>query len=286
MTLLLQEILNGIVLGSIYSLVALGLTLVYGVMEIPNFAHGHLYMLGAYITLFMLTAYHFSYWPAILVAVAALMVIGLVLERIVFFPLRKAPQVNTMIASVGVMLFLEALAQAIWGPDYQRMPSPYSGVVHLGPLTATQQQLIVVVTALALMLLLNLFLKKTLLGSAIEAVAQNREGARLVGIHSNRVAMLTFAISAGMAAFAAALIAPINLLFPAMGMMVIMKAFVIIVLGGMGSIPGAILGGYILALAESIGGAYISTNYQDVIAFAVLVLILSIRPSGLFARGV
>jgi branched-chain amino acid transport system permease protein len=286
MTLLLQEILNGIVVGSIYSLVALGLTLVYGVMEIPNFAHGHLYMLGAYIALFLLTAAHFSYWPALLAAVVVLVLIGLLLERLVFYPLRRAPQVNTMIASVGVMLFLEALAQAIWGPDFQRMPTPYGNVVHLGPLTATQQQLIVVAAAIIMMTLLNLFLKRTMIGAAIEAVAQHREGALLVGIHSSRVAMLTFAIAAGMAALAAVLIAPINLLFPAMGTMVIMKAFVIIVLGGMGSIPGAIAGGYILALAESIGGAYISTNYQDLIAFAVLVLILSIRPSGLFARRV
>ncbi|MBX6352510.1 MAG: branched-chain amino acid ABC transporter permease [Thermoflavifilum sp.] len=284
MTLLLQEILNGIVVGSIYSLVALGLTLVYGVMEIPNFAHGHLYMLGAYIAFFLLTSAHFSYWPALLGAVVVLVVVGLLVERLVFNPLRKAPQVNAMIASVGVMLFLEALAQAIWGPNYLQMPTPYGNVLHIGALSVTQQQLLVVVAAIVMMVLLNLFLKRTMIGAAIEAVAQHREGALLVGIPSGRIAMLTFAIASGLAALAAVLVTPINLLFPAMGTMVIMKAFVIIVLGGMGSIPGAILGGYILALAESIGGAYISTNYQDLIAFAVLVLILSIRPAGLFAR--
>jgi branched-chain amino acid transport system permease protein len=285
MVLLLQELLNGLVLGSIYSLVALGLTLVYGVMEIPNFAHGHLYMLGAYITFFMLTFGHFSYWPAILVSVVTLVLAGVLLERVVFHPLRREPHVHTMIASIGVMLFLEALAQLIWGPDFQRMPTPYGGVLKIFGLTVTQQRLIVVVAALLLMVLLYLFLKNTVIGSAIEAVAQNREGALLVGINTNRVSMLTFAISSALAAIAASLIAPINLIFPAMGMMVIMKAFVIIVLGGMGSIPGAILGGYILALAESIGGAYISSNYQDVIAFALLVLILSVRPAGLFSKG-
>lgn len=285
MALLLQELLNGLVLGSIYSLVALGLTLVYGVMELPNFAHGHLYMLGAYITFFMLTFYHFSYWPAILVSVVSLVLVGVLLERVVFHPLRKKPHVHTMIASIGVMLFLEALAQLIWGPDFRQMPTPYGGVLKIFGLTVTQQRLIVVVSALLLMVLLYLFLKNTVIGSAIEAVAQNREGALLVGINTNRVSMLTFAISSALAAIAASLIAPINLIFPTMGMMVIMKAFVIIVLGGMGSIPGAILGGYILALAESIGGTYISTNYQDVIAFALLVMILSVRPAGLFSKG-
>ncbi|MCL6597587.1 MAG: branched-chain amino acid ABC transporter permease [Alicyclobacillus macrosporangiidus] len=286
MTFLAQEILNGLVLGSIYSLVATGLTLVYGVMEIPNFAHGHLYMLGAYITLFLLVSAHFSYWPAALAAAVVLSGVGALLEWVVFRPLRHALQVHAMIASVGVMLFLEALAQWIWGPDFQRMPTPYGRILNVAGLTISEQQLVIVLAALMCMGLLYLFLKHTTLGMAMEAVAQNRAGAQLVGIPTQRISLLAFALSAALASLAASLIAPIHLIFPAMGLMVIMKAFAIIVIGGMGSVPGAIAGGYILALAESIGGAYVSTNYQDVIAFALLVLILSVRPTGLFTRRV
>ncbi|MCL6515935.1 branched-chain amino acid ABC transporter permease [Alicyclobacillus sp.] len=286
MTLLMQEVLGGLVLGSIYSLVAMGLTLVYGVMEIPNFAHGHLYMLGAYITWFLLVSAHFGYWPATLAAAVVLSGIGALLEWVVFRPLRNAPQVHAMIASVGVMLFLEALAQWLWGPDFQRMPTPYGRVLNAGPFTVSEQQLVVIAAAIVCMSLLYLFLKHTPLGMAIEAVAQNRTGARLVGIRTHRISLITFGLSAALASIAASLIAPIHLIFPAMGTMVIMKAFAIIVIGGMGSIPGAIAGGYILALAESIGGAYVSTNYQDVIAFALLALILFLRPSGLFTKGV
>lgn len=287
MELFFQQLINGLVVGSVYSLVALGLTLVYGTMEIPNFAHGHLYMLGAYITLFMMTLYGISYWPAILISVAVLAVIGVVLERVVFYPLRHAPPVNAMIAALGVMLFLEAVARALWGADFRRMPSPYSGeVVQFFGLNVTQQRLIVIGSALVIMAALYWFLKRTTLGSAIEAVAQNREGALLVGIDIHKITMLTFGLSSALAATAASLVSPINLIFPAMGMMVILKAFAIIVLGGMGSVPGAIAGGYILALAESFGGTYVSSNYTDVIAFALLVIILAVRPTGLFSKGV
>ena len=151
-------------------------------------------------------------------------------------------------------------------------------------MVATQQQLIVVAAAVALMIGLFLFLKCTMVGATIEAVAQNRLGAALVGINPDRVSMLAFAISAGLAAAAATLIASINLIYPAMGFTVLLKAFAIIVLGGMGSVPGAILGAYILAFAESFGATYISTSYQDVIAFGILVIILTVRPTGLFAK--
>jgi len=286
MSLFFQQLLNGLTLGSVYSLVALGLTLVYGVMQIPNFAHGHLYMVGAYVTFFMITLYGFHYWPAILVSVAVLCILGVAVERLVFHPLRNAPHVNAMIAAVGLMLFLEATVRVIWGSDFRRMPTPYDNVFNIFGLTVTGQRLMIIVAAVVLMVGLHLFLKKTIIGSTIEAMAQDRDGAYLVGINANKVAMLTFAIASGLAAVAASLAAPINLVNPTMGIMVNLKAFVIIVLGGMGSIPGAILGGYLLGLAESIGGTYLATDYKDVIAFLFLVIILSIRPNGLFSKGV
>lgn len=285
MHLFFQELLNGLVVGSIYALVALGLALIYGTMGVPNFAHGHLYMLGAYAAFFGVTVAHIGYWPSMLLAVVALALVGIVLERLVFRPLRDAPEVNPVLAAVGVLVFLQALAQLLFGAEFRVLPTPYDHPVNVLGLVATQQQLIVIAAAAVLMAALFLFLKRTLTGATIEAVAQNRAGAALVGIDAGRVSTLVFALSAGMAAAAATLIASINLISPTMGTSVILKAFAVVVLGGMGSVPGAIAGAFVLAFAESFGATYISTGYQDAIAFGVLVVILTVRPTGLFARG-
>ena len=280
-----QQVLNGLVTGSVYSLVALGLTLIYGTMQAPNFAHGHLYMLGAYLSYTLVTAAGLNYWAATGLSMAALALVGIGLERLVFRPLRHAPHLNSMIAALGVMLFLEAVAQNIWGEEFRHMDSPYSGVVSVFGLLVTGHRLILLGAAAILMVGLLLFLTRTVAGSAIRATAQNAEGALLVGIDTNRVAMTTFAISAALAAVAGSLVAPISLVYPSMGALVTLKAFAIVVLGGMGSVPGALAGGYLLALAESLGGTYISATYQDLVAFVVLALVFTFRPSGLFREA-
>lgn len=285
MEILVQQLFNGLTIGSVYALVALGLTLVYGILHIPNFAHGALYMMGGYITLMMMIQYGLHYWLAILVSVIVVGLIGVLMERLVFYPLRHAPPIHDKIAAIGILLFLEAFAQFVWGADYQTMPTPYGQVIQLFGLTFTMQRLLIIIAAIAVMVLLYLFLKKTYTGSSIIAMSQDRDGANLVGINTNRVAMLTFLISGGLAAIASSLAAPINLVFPGMGQLVILKAFVIIILGGMGSIPGAIIGGYILGFSESLGATYISNDYKDIIAFILLVVILSVKPTGLFAKG-
>ncbi|MBT2661114.1 branched-chain amino acid ABC transporter permease [Bacillus sp. ISL-45] len=285
MEILVQQLFNGLTIGSVYALVALGLTLVYGILHIPNFAHGALYMMGGYITLMMMVQYGLHYWLAILVSVIVVGLIGVLMERLVFYPLRHAPPIHDKIAAIGILLFLEAFAQYVWGADYQTMPTPYGQVIQLFGLTFTMQRLLIIIAAIAVMVLLNLFLKKTYTGASIIAMSQDRDGANLVGINTNRVAMLTFLISGGLAAIASSLAAPINLVFPGMGQLVILKAFVIIILGGMGSIPGAIIGGYILGFSESLGATYISNDYKDIIAFILLVIILSVKPTGLFAKG-
>lgn len=285
MDILIQQLFNGLTIGSVYALVALGLTLVYGILHIPNFAHGALYMMGGYITLMMMVKFGLHYWLAILVSIIIVGLIGVLMERLVFHPLRNAPPIHDKIAAIGILLFLEAFAQFVWGADYQMMPSPYDQVVQAFGLTFTLQRLLIIISAIAVMLLLYWFLKKTYTGSTIIAMSQDRDGANLVGINTNRVAMLTFLISGGLAAIASSLAAPINLVFPAMGQLVILKAFVIIILGGMGSIPGAILGGYILGFSESLGATYISNDYKDIIAFILLIIILSVKPTGLFAKG-
>lgn len=286
MNLFFQQILNGLTLGSVYGLVALGLTLVYGILHVPNFSHGALYMVGAYASLTLMTSLGLNYWVAMLGAGVVVAILSVLSERLVFHPLRDAPPIHDKIAAIGILLFLEAGIQALYGADFVRLPSPFTGVVEFAGLTMSSQRLLIVVGAFVLMVALHLFLKKTTTGSTIIAMAQNREGAFLMGIDANKVSMMTFAIAGALAAAAATLYAPINLVYPAMGHLVIMKAFVIIVLGGMGSIPGAIIGGMIIGFAESFGAFYISTNYQDILSFALLVVILSIRPEGLFTKGV
>lgn len=285
MEILIQQLFNGLTIGSVYALVALGLTLVYGILHIPNFAHGALYMMGGYITLTMMTRFGLHYWIAILISVIVVGLIGVLMERLVFHQLREAPPIHDKIAAIGILLFLEAFAQFYWGAEYQSMPTPYGQVVQLFGLTFTMQRILIVAAAIVVMAVLYLFLKKTFTGATILAMSQNREGANLVGINTNKVAMLTFMISGGLAAIASSLSAPINLVFPGMGHLVILKAFVIIILGGMGSVPGAIVGGYILGFSESLGATYISNDYKDIIAFVLLVIILTLKPTGLFSKG-
>jgi branched-chain amino acid transport system permease protein len=284
--LLFQQVLNGLTLGGVYSLVALGLTLVYGILHVPNFAHGAFYMVGAYAAFILMGKLGLNYWLAMLGAAGVVAVLAVIAERLVFHPLRNAPGLHHMIAAIGILLFLESGAQALFGADFQRMQTPYTGIMEFSGLIMPVQRMLIVVAAFGLMVALHLFLKKTITGSTIIAMAQNRDGAALVGIDPNRVAMLTFAISGILAAVAATLYAPINLVYPAMGNLVITKAFVIIVLGGMGSVPGAIVGGLIIGFAEAFGAFYISTDYKDIIAFVLLVVILSVRPEGLFTKGV
>ena len=280
-----------------YSLVALGLTLVYGVLKVPNFAHGALYMAGAYVSYVMLKSFGASYpgpfadlvafyIVAMAVSVVVLAVLGGSMEWLVFRRLEGKTPVHSMIAALGLLFFMEGTADVIWGPTFRQVPTPFDGVVTLLGVNITEQRILVIVAAVVTMVGLYLLLKRTLVGMSIEAMAQDREGALLVGIDTRRVALLTFAISGALAAVAGSLIAPLLLVFPNMGELIILKAFVIVILGGMGSVPGAILGGYLLALAETMAGTYVSFAFSELIAFGLLVLVLVIRPTGLFQKGV
>lgn len=286
MTLFLQQLVNGVALGSVYALVALGLTLVYGVLKVPNFAHGSLYMVGAYVVYVMLTSVQAPYVLAILASVVVIAVLGAVMELAVFRHVAGKSGVHMMIAALGVLFFLEGTADVIWGPDFRPVPTPLDGVVSAFGVNITEQRILVIVAAVLTMVGLYYLLKRTLIGMSIEALAQDREGALLVGIDTRRVAVLTFAISGVLAAVAGSLIAPLVLVFPLMGAVVILKAFVIVILGGMGSVPGAIIGGFLLALAETMAGTYVAFAFSELIAFALLVLVLAFRPTGLFRKGV
>lgn len=286
MTLFIQQLFNGLALGGVYCLAAIGLSLVFGVLRIPNLAHGSTYMLGAYVTYFFLTAIGVPYIAAIGMAAVVLALVGVLLERLVFHPLRNSPHTHHMIAAVGAMFFFQALAQVLWGADFRRMDTPFSGALTIAGAQISSQRIIIIVTAVLVLALLTWFIKKSIHGQTIEAVEQDRTGASLAGISPNTVSMLTFALAAALATIAAGLVAPINLLSPTMGAALDLKIFAIIILGGLGSIPGAIVGGFLLALAEVMTATYVSSAAGEAIAFIVLVLVLAIRPTGLFAKAV
>jgi branched-chain amino acid transport system permease protein len=201
-------------------------------------------------------------------------------------PLRNESHILSFISALGALFILENGVIALWGPQGQRIPNPYPGVIDAFGITMTQQRLLVIVVAVVMLVLWQLFIKKTTMGSTIAADAQNQEGAKLVGINVNWVSSMTFAISTALAAVAACLVAPIFMISPSMGSLLGLKAFVIVILGGLGSIPGAIVGGMILGLIEALGGGYLAAAYKVVFAFGALVLILAIKPTGVFGREV
>ncbi|MFX4286819.1 branched-chain amino acid ABC transporter permease [Janibacter sp. G349] len=282
MTLFLQQLINGLALGGIYCLAAVGLTLVFGVLGFPNLAHGAIYMLGGYVTYSMMVDVGLPYVAAIVCAALVLAVIGVIFERLVFHPLRTAPHTHHMIATVGVMFFVISVVQEVWGTGFLRMESPFSGRVGLLGAEISAQRVLIIVTAVVVLLALTWFLKRSVHGQAIEAVEQDRTGAALVGINPGVVSMVTFAVSFALVAISAGLVAPIQLLSPGMGESLNLIVFAIIILGGLGSLPGAILGGFLIALAEVMASTYISVGAGEAAIFVVLMGVLALKPTGLF----
>jgi branched-chain amino acid transport system permease protein len=280
--LLPQTIINGIMLGSVYALVALGLTLIYGILEIPNFAHGALYMIGAFIAFFCMTSLGASYWIALAVSLIALFVAGMLIEQFVYRPFYKQPHVSSFIVAVGLILIMENGALVLWGADFRRIPPPKGGILNVLGITVTYQRLMVIFLAALLILAIHLFIKKTRMGAAIEATSQNRQGAQLMGINTSFVGQVAFGLGTALAAVAAVLVAPILLISATMGESVIAMAFVIIILGGMGSFIGAVVGGYIIGLLETLVSTYVTSYYVEALIFGVLVLVLAVKPTGLF----
>ena len=282
MTLFLQQLINGLALGGIYCLAAVGLTLVFGVLGFPNLAHGAIYMLGGYVTYSMMVDVGLPYVAAIVCAALVLAGIGVVFERLVFHPLRTAPHTHHMIATVGVMFFVISVVQEVWGTGFLRMESPFSGRVGLLGAEISAQRVLIIVTAVVVLLVLTWFLRRSVHGQAIEAVEQDRTGAALVGINPGVVSMVTFAVSFALVAISAGLVAPIQLLSPGMGESLNLIVFAIIILGGLGSLPGAILGGFLIALAEVMASTYISVGAGEAAIFVVLMGVLALKPTGLF----
>ncbi|HLP41306.1 MAG TPA: branched-chain amino acid ABC transporter permease [Fibrobacteria bacterium] len=292
----LQQVINGVSLGSIYALVALGYTMVYGVMRLINFAHGDIYMLGAFIGYYVSKAVKGSLagggWfletlVVLLASMAACALIGVLMERLAYRPVRRASRLTMLIIAIGVSLLIENGGQLVFGaaPRFfpQLIPETH---FELGALSLTNQQVIVLVTAILLMVLLNFFVYRTRTGKAMRAVSFNLDAAKLMGIDTDRIIALTFALGSALAA-AGGILVSINIpgIDPLMGVMTGLKAFVAAVLGGIGNIFGAVVGGLILGLAEVMISGYGSSTYRDAIAFVILIAILLFKPSGILGKG-
>ncbi|MGH7320139.1 MAG: branched-chain amino acid ABC transporter permease [Candidatus Rokuibacteriota bacterium] len=285
--LLWQACVSGLLIGGVYALVALGLTLIFGVMRIINFAHGTLMMLGMYATFFLYTYAGVDPYLSMLVVGPVFFVIGALLERGVIEPNLGAAESNQLLLTLGVALFLENAALALFSPDYRSIRLPYaSHALFLGEAVVNVPRLIAFVCSIVLAALLWVFLKYTDTGKAIRAAAEEREGAMLMGINIRRLSAVAFGIGSAVVAIAGSLVTPFLYVAPDVGDVFNILAFVIVVLGGMGSFVGALLGGLIVGLAESLGAAALPGSLKQLPIFLLFVLVLLFRPTGLFGRRV
>ena len=280
-----QYLINGLVLSSIYIIVALGLTLVYSILDVPNFAHGELVMLGAYLGVFLIGLMGVTnYFLVLVFVVLALAGLSVLLWKFIFRPLRSAPPVTMFIAALGLVYIFQSAVQLIWGKEWLSLPSPFAGSVLLGGASITHTRIFIFLLGCFLMILVSLFVYRTWLGKGIRAVSQSESGAALVGINSNRMMTLTFAVSGALAGCAGILLGHVTFVFPLMGFSPLLKAFAMIIIGGMGSIPGAIIGGFFIGIIETSSVAFFSAEYADIFAFGALVVTLMIRPRGLMGK--
>lgn len=283
-TLLPQVILNGVTLGTNYVLMALGFTMIFGVLRIVNFAHGEFYMLGAFFVLTVITELQIGYFPAVVIAVISVGLLGIFTEEVIFRRFRDK-ELEGMIVALGLSILIQNLGLVTWGPYDLSIPPVFTGVLKIGSMFYPVERLMVVLLSFLLMAGFYLFLKRTKLGLAIQAIAQDTEIARVQGMRINRLYPLAFAIGTGLAAAAGAVIGPLFQLNPWMGIMPQVKAFIVVILGGIGSIPGAFLGGFILGVAESFVTTYTSKAIADMLGFILVICILLFRPSGLFGHS-
>jgi branched-chain amino acid transport system permease protein len=305
---LAQQLVNGLMIGCLYALIAVGYTMVYGIIELINFAFGELFMFGAFITVMMMVpqmsifGYTLSmpgmnFFFAILVAMAVVAVMGVVIERLAYRPLRQAPRLAALISAIGVSILLQNVAQAIFGSNQVRFPdiplfTTAEGApkaLELASVQITYFQMFVVLVTVVAMVLLNLYVRRTRMGRAMRASAQDKRTSALMGVNVNKVIALTFIIGSAMGALAGGLYGGVyHAAWPLMGFTPGLKAFIAAVLGGIGNIPGAFLGGLLLGVIEALGSAYLpmGSQYRDAFAFVILILILSFRPSGLLGSTI
>ena len=281
---LLQQILNGLAIGSVYTLVALGLTVVFGILGIAHFAHGSLAMFGGYLTLVFSTSMGLSLFASMALAMPVGAVMGMLIERLAYRPVRDAPHINAFIIALGLTMMLEGGNLLLFGADQVIIQTPYQQVFDFGGIFVAQLRMVVIITSVTLVALVTLLLLKTKTGKSVRAVAQNRHAAVLMGVNVNFVSSVVFGISSALGVAAGALIGALLALAPGVGESFAVKGFAVLILGGLGSLPGAILGGLILGVSESLAAGFLSSAYKDVISFLIMILVLLVMPQGLMGK--
>jgi branched-chain amino acid transport system permease protein len=282
----LQHVVNGLVLGGTYALLGIGLTLIFGLMSVVNFAHGEFYTLGAYAAFAALALAGAGFVVALAAAIVAGAVLGGLCERVLLRPLRGESIDTTMLVMIGVWIAMQNGELLVWGGVAKSIPHPFpTAPLVLGPLSIAPLRLFVFVTALVLIAAAHLLIQRTRLGRAMRATFQDRDTAALMGVKVERIHTATFAFGSALAAAAGALLGPIFLAYPSMGDLAALKAFSVVILGGLGNFAGATVGGLLLGVAEEMGAGYVSSGYRDAVGFVIIILVLVLRPSGLFARA-
>jgi len=283
--LFVQYVINGLIIGGAYALIGLGLTLILGIMNVVNFAHGEFYMLGAYLLFTFLVFLKLNFYFSIAASIASIMVIGLIFEKFILKPIRRKSIETVMLCTVGLSLLVQNSALLIWSPVPVAIQSPISlDPIVIGGLYFLPQRVMVIGIAFLLVLLTHLLLKKTKIGKAMRATFQDQEAASLMGIRIDGVYAFTFALGVGLAAASGALLGPIFTVHPFIGNLANLKAFAVVIIGGLGSFLGAVVAGLLLGVFESLGAGYVSSGYQDAVGFLMLILILIFKPTGLFKK--
>ncbi len=281
----IQYVINGLIIGGAYALIGIGLTLIFGIMNVVNFAHGEMYMLGAYFLFTFFTKLEVNFFLSMLLAILSVMGIGYLFEKGILKPLRRKSIDTVMLSMIGLSLFIQNIAMLIWTPIPESIKNPLPmETLTLGELYFLPQRILVIGVALLLVLLTHLLLRRTKMGKAMRATFQDLEAASLMGIRIDRIYSFTFVLGVGLAAAAGTLLAPIFTVHPYIGNLANLKAFAIVIIGGLGSFSGAVTAGLLLGVFESLGAGYVSSGYQDAVGFILLILILILRPKGLFGK--
>ena len=273
-------------MGSIYALVALGYSMVYGIVNLINFAHGDIIMVGSYCVWFLMTRLGVPVWVSIIASIVLCAVLGMLIEKVAYKPLRKSARISLLITAIGVSLLLQNLIQLIFLPDPRIFPNLFEGAIELGDRQLSYTTIITIVVSIILMVGLSILVNKTKMGKAMRAVSQDADAAQLMGINVNNTISFTFAVGSGLAAVAAVLYcSSYYTIQPTMGSMLGLKAFVAAVLGGIGSITGAVIGGFAIGIVETFTKGYISSQLADAVVFGILILVLLIKPTGLMGKN-
>ena len=284
MTELLQQVFNGLAIGAVYTLIAIGLTVVFGILGIAHFAHGVVAMSGGYVTFFLIERFGLPFFVAMALAMLVGAMLGILVERFAYRPVQHAPPINAFIITLGLTMMIDGLNLLSFGPDQMVIRTPFQSVFSVAGLVITELRVYVMVTTSVLIVAMALFVSRTKTGRAIRAVAQNRPAAILMGVNVDAVALVVFAMSSALGVAGGALVGAMLALAPGLGESLVIKGFAVLILGGLGSIPGAIAGGLILGVSEALAAGYISSAYKDVIAFLVMIIVLLFRPEGLLGK--